>query len=155
MREHSPVRRLDGITQSLCECQAVCPLRVGNNVQVCIDLLHIPHRRRSDRNGNRQDVLARRHQASGTGSPRGLLFRGSHRSVRADITAYGSSEFRFATCFLLALFSFENTVNNLGAGQWHPITEPIELLPDKVAFVFSAVQPSLPTAVHLIKKFAE
>ena len=41
----------------------------------------------------------------------GKLFpRGSRRSVLAGATAHGSSEFRFAACFLLILFSLENTM---------------------------------------------
>ena len=33
------------------------------------------------------------------GGPGGLLSPGSHRSVRADITAYGSSNWGFAMCY--------------------------------------------------------
>ncbi len=47
------------------------------------------------------NVLPKRKQEAprATGWPRGLLRRGSHRSVHAGITAYGSSKHRFATRF--------------------------------------------------------
>jgi hypothetical protein len=50
------------------------------------------------------------------GSPGDFSDRGSHRSVLAGITAHGSSGFRFATCFLFILSSFENAMNNLWNG---------------------------------------
>ena len=59
----------------------------------------------------------------------GLLSLDSRRSVRADITAHGSSKFCFATCFLFILLSFENTVANLWNRQWATFEKTLKFLP--------------------------
>ena len=53
------------------------------------------------------------------------------------------------------LFPLENTVNHFWSRQWIFSEKSIELFPKKTPFAVSAIEPSLPTTMHLLEKFAE
>jgi len=76
-------------------------------------------------------------------------------SVRADITAYGSSEFRFTTCFMTMSFTKVNTVSNLRRRQCKAFEEEVKARPRKTSVSIPALQPPLPATMYLTQEVPE